>query len=197
MGGVGPDVHQVRDGFAAVSFGLFLKPFSHLEEQHHKDGLRELGLRSGHEADAQRAQRGDAHEEVFAQGFAFDEPFGRFLEGVPAHYQVGDEVQQKVLPGGPVGLFFDDDGHYKQRGGHQNLHAPVLSLLVVVMMFVFMLVMMFVFMLMMVFMMMVLMALTFMLVFMFFFHGCRVLTDAKVAHLPCNPVANLILPVSL
>ena len=160
---------------------------SYLEEKHNKYRLRKLGFRPGHKADAQRPQRGDAHEEVFAQGLAFQKAFGRFLEGVPTYRQVGDKIQQKVLPGGPVGVFFDDDGHHKQRGSHQNLYAAVLPFPVVMVVFMAMVVVfmvvavvmvfmvMFMMVLMVVAVVMVFMACTFVPVDMFFFHVCKFL----------------------
>ena len=120
MGGIGPNVHQVRDGFAAIAFRLFLEPFAQLEEQHHKHRLRELRLGTRQKADAKRADGGHAHEEVFAQGLAVEQALGRLLQGVPAHYQIRDEVQEQVLPGLPGGVFFDDYRADEQHGGRDD-----------------------------------------------------------------------------
>ena len=92
-----------------------------------------------------------------------------------------------------MGVFFNDDGHHKQRGSHQNLYAAVLPFPVVMVVFVavvvvmvFMVVVMVVVvavvlmvMFMMVFMVvavvMVFVACTFVPVDMFFFHVCKFL----------------------
>ena len=134
---------------------LRLRPsFSHLEEQHHKYGLRELGLRTRHKTYAQGAQGGNAHKEVLAQGLSVEQPFGRFLQRIPTYNQVGHQEQQQILPGGPVRLFLYDDGRYQKDGGGYDLEKSALAffLLFVVMMVMFVFVVVFVMMLMVVLM---------------------------------------------
>ena len=77
---------RVGNGFAAAALGHLFKEFPHLKEQHHENSLRELTFGTRHKADAQRAQRGDAHEEILAEGFSVDQSLGGFLQCVPAHY---------------------------------------------------------------------------------------------------------------
>ena len=55
MGCVGTDIHQVGNTLAAVSLGLFLEPFSQLEEKHDKHSFGELRLGTRHKADSQCA----------------------------------------------------------------------------------------------------------------------------------------------
>ena len=140
-GAVRTDVHQMGNALAAAPFGHFLKEFSHLEKQHDKHCLRELGFRTRHKADAQGAQGGNAHKEVLAQGLSVEQPFGRFLQRVPTYNQVGHQEQQQILPGGPVRLFLYDDRRYQKDGGGYDLEQPALALfllfVVVMVMFVF------------------------------------------------------------
>ena len=142
VGDVRAQVHQMGDALAAAALGHFLEEFADLEEQHHEDGLGELGLGAGHEADGQRSHRGDAHEEVLAESLAVDEAFGGFLEGIPADDQVRHQEQQEVLPGGPGGVLLDEHRNAQQDGGGQDLdQAAVAFLLTVVVVMVVMVVM--------------------------------------------------------
>ena len=209
-GAVRADVYKVGDAAAAVALGLFFEPFSHLEEQHHKNGLRELAFSTGQKADAKGSQRSDAHQEVFVQGFAVDQGLGRLLQGVPTYNQVRDQEQQQVLPDAPGGILFDDNRHGEQHRRRNDFYQSALTLLlfavvmvVVVPVFMLVLVFMFVFMLVFMFMFVLVLVLVFMfmtfamvtrvmVMFMFFFsHNLSGFTSAKVQPLSCNPVANL------
>ena len=84
----------MRDALAAVPFGLFLEPFAQLEEQHNEHGFGELRFGSGHKADDQRTDGGDAHKEILAQGLAVKQSFGSLLQGVPTYHQIRDQIEQ-------------------------------------------------------------------------------------------------------
>ena len=123
-------------GAARAAFRDALEELADLEEQHDEDRFGELRLSARQEADRERAEGGDAHQEVLVQRLAFSERLGGFLERVPAHDEVGDQVDQEVLPGGPVRLLLDDDGGRQQDGGKHDLddalpHAAFLLAVVV------------------------------------------------------------------
>ena len=124
MGGIGTEVHQVGDGPAGTAFGDSLEQFSNLEEEHHEDCFGELGGRTGQETDSQGPERGDAHQEILVQGFPVGQGFARLFQGIPADGQEGDQIEQQVLPGGPVGLLFDKDGDNEEDGGQDDLDDP-------------------------------------------------------------------------
>ena len=79
---VWPNVHQVRDAVAALPFGIAFKQFAHLEEQHDEHRLRKLCLSSWQEADAQRADGGDSHQEVLVEHVSL----GDALPGLPERF---------------------------------------------------------------------------------------------------------------
>ena len=72
----------MRNTLTTATFGIALKQFTHLEEQHDEHGLRELRLGSWQEPDAQRPDGGDGHQEVFVQCLAVQQSFGCFLQRV-------------------------------------------------------------------------------------------------------------------
>ena len=57
------------------------------------------------------------------------ESFGRFLQGVPTHNQVGHKEHKKVLPGGPGrGVPFNEPGGNQQHCGHNNFDYAAAAL---------------------------------------------------------------------
>ena len=68
MGDVWTDVHEVGDAVTGLAFGVALEEFTDLEEKHHKDCLRVLGIGTRKETDQQSSDGGDGHEKVFVEG---------------------------------------------------------------------------------------------------------------------------------
>ena len=69
-----------------------------------------------------------------------DKGLPRLFQGLPTDDQVGDQIQQKILPGSPGGMLFDEDGGDEKNGGRRYFHQGFtegLFLLVMVVMFVF------------------------------------------------------------
>ena len=98
MGGVGPDLHQVRDRPPAASLGILFEELPELEEEHHEDRLRELALRPRQEAYPERPKSGDAHQEVLVQQLPLRYPFRRLPECIVTDNEVRDEVDEEQLP---------------------------------------------------------------------------------------------------
>ena len=118
------------DGFTATAFCHLLKEFSHLEEQHHKDSLRELGFGPWHKADGKGAKGGDTHEEILAECLSVKKSLGRFLQGVKAHDEVWHKENEKVLPRSPGrGVPFNEPGRNKKHRGHYDLNEAAVALL--------------------------------------------------------------------
>ena len=67
---VRPYVHEVGDAVAGLALSVTLEEFTDLEEEHHEDGLRVLGLGTGEETDQEGTDGGDGHEEVLIEGVA-------------------------------------------------------------------------------------------------------------------------------
>ena len=86
IGHVGADVHQVGNALAALAFGIALKEFANLEEQHHEDGLGELGLCPREEADAEGTDGGNRHQEVLIEGIAVGDSLSSLFQRVVAYY---------------------------------------------------------------------------------------------------------------
>jgi hypothetical protein len=161
----------VADGFSASAFGHLLKEFSNLEEQHHKDGFRELGFGPGHESYSKGAKGGYTHEEILAEGLSVNQGFGRLLEGVPTYNEVRHKVQQKILPGGPGGVFLYEPGGCKKYGGGNNFYEPATAFLFLLKVMVVVMLMTAVMMLVtFTFMIMVLMAAAIRVIMMIMFH---------------------------
>ena len=120
-GRIRTDVQQVGDGPARASFRDAFEEFADLEEKHDEDSLGELRGRPGQESDAQGAQRGDAHQEVLVHRLAVREGLRRFFQGVPADDEVGDQVEQQVLPDLPLRMSFDEDRGGQQQGRRSDL----------------------------------------------------------------------------
>ena len=147
VGRIGTDVHQVRNRFAALSFGIAFKEFADLEEEHHEDGFGELCLGTWEESDAESAQCRDGHEEVFVKWFAFHHAFDGFLDGVKSHYEVGDKIDEQQLPGGQCVVVLDIYCDEEQNDGHCNLddrflHSTFVMMVVMMMSFFIMVVVM-------------------------------------------------------
>ena len=111
------DFHQVRDAVAAAALGVTLEQFAHCEEQHDEYRFRELGLRSGQEADAEGTDGGQGHEEVLVEDISAGNAFDRFFQGAGADEQVGNEIDNEQLPGLQGAVSLDEDGCGEQDGG--------------------------------------------------------------------------------
>ncbi len=83
-GGIGTDIHQVGDGFAGAVDSKILKKFADLIEQHDGNGF-------GSVAEEERADRGDAHEEVFVKEAALNE----ITEGVPDDIVTEEDISNQ------------------------------------------------------------------------------------------------------
>ena len=190
MGRIGPDVHQMGDRFPAAAFRDALEQFAHLEEQHHEHRLGKLRRGARQEADGERAQRGDGHEEVLVQGLAVRERLGRLRQGLPADDQVRDQVDQEIGPYRPIRFLLDDDRRDKQYGRECDLddallHLPLFVVVMVLPMFVLLVPMM-----LMVLMPMAMLAGFFvMMVMVFVYHSSVHFPKAKVRPPACNRVA--------
>ena len=124
VGDVRADVHQMGDRTAGTAFRNAFEEFAYLEKEHDENGFGKLGLRARQETDGQCAEGGDAHQEVLVEGFTVAEGFRRFFQRIPADEQVGNQVEQQVLPGRPVRLFLDDDGGGQQEGRGGDFQDP-------------------------------------------------------------------------
>ena len=82
----------MSDAVAAFAFGVTLEEFADLEEEHHEDGLRELGLRARQEAYAEGADGGHRHQEVFVEGLAVRQTLRRLFQRVEADKQVRHQI---------------------------------------------------------------------------------------------------------
>ena len=138
VGRIGTDVHQVRDRFAALSFGIAFKEFADLEEEHYEDGFGELRLGPWEESDAESAQCCDGHEEVLVERFAFHHAFDGFLDGVKSYHEVGDKIDEQQLPRGQCVVVLDIYCDEEQNDGNCNLddsspHSIVVMVVVMVM----------------------------------------------------------------
>ena len=98
VGHVGANLHQVLDAVTALALGIALEELSHLEEEHHEDSLGKFRFGSGHEANAERAQRGHRHQEVLIERLAPPDAFPRLAQRLSAYQQVGHQVDQEQLP---------------------------------------------------------------------------------------------------
>lgn len=99
--------------------------------------------------------------------------FGRLLEGVPTYNEERYKVQQKILPGGPGGVFLYEPGGCKKHcSGNYFYETAVafLFLLMVMVVVVLMTAMMMLVTLTFMFMMMVFMAFAFRVIMMIMFH---------------------------
>ena len=128
------DVHEVRNGLPGASLGHFFEEFSHLEEQHDEDRLRELGLCAGHETDTQGSQGGDAHEEILTEGFTLQKALCGLLERIPAHNKIRYQKQQQILPGFPAGILLYDYRCNQKYGCNYYFDKPSVPLFLLVMM---------------------------------------------------------------
>ena len=95
IGHVGADVHQMGNALAALPFGIALEEFADLEEQHHEDGLGELGLCPREEADAEGADGGYRHQEVLIEGIAVGDSLSSLFQRVVAYYQIRYEIDEQ------------------------------------------------------------------------------------------------------
>ncbi len=111
---VGPQVHQVRDALAAAPLGIPLKEFANLEKEHHRHRLHHFVLRTRHEADDQRANRGKRHEEVLVEHLAVHDAMGGLAQCAVAHKQVGNEIDEEKPTRGELKMPLDEHGGDEQ-----------------------------------------------------------------------------------
>ena len=64
------DIHQMGNAVAALTLGIALEELAYLEEEHHEDCLRELGLSPRQKAYSQGTNGSDRHQEVLIKGIA-------------------------------------------------------------------------------------------------------------------------------
>ena len=126
--------------FPAAAFRDALEELAHLEEQHDEHRLGELRLGARQEADGERAQRGDGHEEVLVQGLAVHQRLGRLGQRLPTDNQIRNQVNEEIGPGRPVRLLFDDDCRDEQHGRERDLDDGLLDAALFVVMMVLVLV---------------------------------------------------------
>ena len=170
----------MRNTLATLPFGIALKEFAHLEEEHHKDCLGKLCLCTWQEADAQSAYRSYGHQEMLIEGVALQQPFSSLLQRACSYDEIRDEIDQQQLPRGECRCLLYDYCSYKQyHCCHNDSQLSVQPMLM--MMFMVMLMMM-----------LLTTAFTLMFVMMFVSHIPNVLLflRAKVRNLFCNLVAN-------
>ena len=188
MGRIGPDVHQVGDRFPAAAFRDALEELAHLEEQHDEHRLGELRLGARQEADGERAQRGDGHEEVLVEGLAVHQRLGRLRQRLPTDNQIRNQVNEEIGPCRPVRLLLDDDRRDEQHGRERDLEDAFLDAALFVVVMVLVLVVM-----PMVLVMLVPMAMLagffVMMVMIFVYHSPVCFPKAKVRRPVCNRVA--------
>ena len=98
------------NALAALPFGIALEEFADLEEQHHEDGLGELGLCPREEADAEGTDGGNRHQEVLIEGIAVGDSLRSLLQRVVADDQIRYKIDKQQLPGGQRQRFLDEDG---------------------------------------------------------------------------------------
>ena len=193
MGRIRADVHEVGNRLPAPAFRDPFEQFTHLEEQHHEHRLRELRLRPRQEADDERPQRGDGHEEVLVQRLPMGQCLDRLLDGLPSHDEVRNEVNEQVSPCGPIGSLLDDDGRNEQHGRSGNLDQRLLRLalllFVMVMMVMAFVVVFIVVVVVAVAVDMLVMVLVLFVMMVFVYHGFSYFHDAKIHPPPCNRVA--------
>ena len=80
-----PYIHEVGNAVATLALGVALKEFANLEEQHDEDGLRELGLSTRQEADAEGTDGGHRHEEMFVEHVALGNAFPCLVQRLMAY----------------------------------------------------------------------------------------------------------------
>ena len=152
MGYVRTDVHQMRNTLTTLPFGITLKEFAHLEEEHHKDSLRKLRLCSWQETNAESAYGGYGHQEMLIEGITLQQPFSSLLQRTCSDDEIRDEINQQQLPRGERLCLLDrnskDEKSYGLDNQPQLATQPVLMMMFVVMLmttaFTLMFVMMFV-----------------------------------------------------
>ena len=85
MGDVGADVHEMSDAVATLTLGVALEEFTHLEEEHHEDGLGVLCLGTWEKTDQQGTDGCNGHKEVLVEGFAVDDTLPRLMQRLVAY----------------------------------------------------------------------------------------------------------------
>ena len=96
---------------ATLSFGIALKQFANLEEQHDENGLRKLRLSTGQKADEQGSDGGNRHQEMFVESLAVNESLSRLFQRIVTNQQIGYQIDQQQLPGRQFESVFYPNGN--------------------------------------------------------------------------------------
>ena len=75
-----PNIHQMRNALPALALSVTLEEFTHLEEEHHEDGLGKLGLGTGEETDQEGTDGGHRHEEMLVEGITVGDTLPRLVK---------------------------------------------------------------------------------------------------------------------
>ena len=75
----------MRDAIAALSLGISLEEFSHLEEEHHEDSFWEFRFRTRKEADAKGTDGSYRHQEMLVKHIALGDAFCRLAQGLMSY----------------------------------------------------------------------------------------------------------------
>ena len=138
MGDIRPYIHQMGDTVAALSFGITLEEFAHLEEQHHKHSLGKLRLGARQEADAERADGGYGHEKMLVEGIAMHHALGSLAQCVVADKEIRNQIEQQQLPRRQLVVLLNPYRSHQQHYCCPNEQQLVLQVVLVVMMLVMM-----------------------------------------------------------
>ena len=133
------DVHQMGDALPALALSITLEEFADLEEKHHENGLRELGLCPRQETDAEGTDSGDGHQEVLVERVAVGDALPRLMQRLMAYEQIRNEVDEQQLPLGELRVWavLDEDSDNQEDDGDadkQKLLTKATLLVVVVFM---------------------------------------------------------------
>ena len=90
-----PDIHEVGNAVATLTLSIAFEKFANLEEQHDEDGLRELSLGTREEADAEGADGGHRHEEMFVEHVALGNTFPCLMQRVVTYQKVWNQIYQQ------------------------------------------------------------------------------------------------------
>ena len=80
-----PYIHQMGDTVAGLTLGVALEELADLEEEHHEDRFRILGLGFGEETDTEGTDGGDGHEEVLVEGIAVGDALPSLVQRLVAY----------------------------------------------------------------------------------------------------------------
>lgn len=93
------DVHERGNGFARFARSVFLEKLAHLIEEQHRarfvEALDVLSARARVYCKRERAESGDAHEEVFVQHLTVQDVPRRAPQHVIAYCEINDEIERE------------------------------------------------------------------------------------------------------